>query len=392
MLICGRLVVLLSFATSLALIVGCAAPQPQTAPIAATTPPPAAQPATPFGPDAPSSLTFFGDRPDHERVPFESRLVTNIRQHSFTTEGFDFDPDVLASDGLLVYASTRNSIHPDIFVKRIEGATLTQLTGDPADDIQPRFSPDGQQVVFCSNRAGSWDLWRINRDGSGLAQLTSDATDEVAPCWSPDGSQLAYTVWGHRSHQWEIWILSTAQPSTRRFLAYGMFPAWSPDGGQIAYQRSRERGGRLFSIWTITYADGEARYPTEVAHSDTHACIAPSWSPDGEMIAYCAVREQTETAPAATPSPEQADLWVVEVASGVRMKLTDGSEPAFNPVWSPGGRIFFVCARGGSENIWSLRGETQAYAMTAGEAERDTVAQDTRLRAGAMATGTILED
>lgn len=313
----------------------------------------------------PDGMTLFGDRPDQESVPFETRLVTNVTRHTDTTEGLDFDPDIFDPESLLVYASTRNAERPDIFLKQIDGATLTQLTSDPADDIQPRFSPDGKQVVFCSNRGGSWDIWLVNRDGTSLTQLTSDYTDEVAPCWSPDGSQIAYTVWGHRSRQWEIWTLSLSQPGVRRFLAYGMFPDWSPDGGRIAFQRARQRGSHLFSVWTIELVDGNARQPTEIAYRDNAACIAPRWSPDGDMLVYCVASGDKRTAGTDPGTPGAADIWVVDATSGTRMKLTDGAHPAFNPVWADGGRVFFVSAQAGTENVWSLTTQLGTYAKAA---------------------------
>lgn len=308
----------------------------------------------------PDSVHLFGLRPDQENVPYENRLLTNMARHTFSAVGRDFDPD-LSSDGqTLVFASTRNSEHPDIFLKRVDGFAITQLTSDPADDIQPRFSPDGSKVVFCSNRTGNWDIWLINSDGTGLTQLTHELTDEIAPCFSPDGRQVAFTVWGGRSHQWEIWVLGVDSPGVRQFLCYGMFPDWSPDGKRIAFQRARQRGSRWFSIYTVELVEAEARYPTEVAHSDYGACIAPRWSPDGRAIVYCATRRPGVVPGDAHPMP--ADIWVVDSQTGVRLKITDGAVDAFNPTWSSDGRIFFVAARAGVENIWSLSVNTQAYA------------------------------
>ncbi|MCA9243989.1 MAG: PD40 domain-containing protein [Phycisphaerales bacterium] len=276
---------------------------------------------------------------------YEGRLLTNVQRHSFTEDGRDFDPDVDAGGQTLVFASTRYAEHPDLFLKNVEGLTLTQLTSDPADDVQPRFSPDSASVVFASNRSGSWDIWTIKRDGTERTQLTAEATDEMAPCWSPDGSQIAYTVWGPRSGQWEIWTLTVAEPGVRHFLAYGMFPSWSSDGKRIAFQRPRQRGSRWFSIWTITLEDGEARQPTEIAFSDSAACVAPRWSPNGEWVVYSALMGGAQ---------QYAELWMVDATRGLRFRLSDGAEPAFNPTWGANGRVYYVSPRAGAENIWSL--------------------------------------
>lgn len=349
-------------------VAGCQAAAPQPVPIA--TAQGDQEPVSP-GEDeeltrGPDGVLLFGDEPEDERVPFENRLVTNLSRHTFTTEGLDFDPDVLDSEELLVFASTRHALCPDIYLKRIDGATITQLTSDPADDIQPRFKPDGKQVVFCSNRSGNWDIWLVDRGGTGLTQLTSDPADEMAPCWSADGTQIAYTIWGPQSHQWEIWTLSVDQPGVRRFLAYGMFPAWSPDGNRIAFQRARQRGSHLFSVWIIDLVDGEARHPTEVAYRESAACIAPRWAPAGNMLVYCIVNGDGVMSAGTGQAPSSADLWVVELESGLRMKLTDGADPAFNPVWADGGRVFFVSPRSGTENVWSLTTEVTSYASGAG--------------------------
>jgi len=298
-----------------------------------------------------------------EGIPFQSRLITNVQQHTFTAEGLDFDPDVTKDGSLLVFASTRNAEHPDIYLKKPEGTALTQLTGDPADDVQPRFSPDGQRVAFCSNRTGNWDIWVVQRDGNGLTQLTRSRADEMAPAWSPDGQQIAYTVWGYRSHQWEIWTLAVDRPGIQRFLVYGMFPAWSPDGKRLAFQRARQRGSQWFSIWTVDLVEDEARHPTEVARSESAACIAPCWTPDGSGIVYCTVRADERPGPF-EPQEPQADLWVVNLANGVAMKLTDGSATAFNPVCSADGRVYYVSARAGTENIWSLDANAQLSLLT----------------------------
>ena len=328
-------------------------------PITATHPD-ADNTAAPPQPTTPEEVSLFGAHPDGERTPYENRTLTNMNRHTFSTIGRDFDPDMHPDGVTMAFASTRNSEHPDIFFKNVDGYAITQLTSDPADDIQPRWNPAGDKVVFASNRSGNWDIWLVNRDGTDLTQITQDRTDEVAPCFSPDGRKIAFTVWGQRSDQWEIWTCAIDRPGIRRFLCYGMFPDWSPDGQRITFQRARQRGTRWFSVWTIELVGEEARHPTEVAYNDSSACIAPRWSPDGQSIAYCAVNQTAARLHEFADLP--ADVWVVDARSGIRSKLTDGAVGAFNPTWSNTGRIYFVSAREGVENIWSLQGGESAYA------------------------------
>lgn len=277
----------------------------------------------------------------------------NMARHTFSEIGRDFDPDISSDGESLIFASTRNARHPDIYIKAVDGQTLTLLAPDASDDVQPRFSPDGERVAFASNRAGNWDIWLVRRDGSVLSQLTRERADEVAPTWAPDGRQIAYSVWSPRASQWEIWVMDVEHPGVRRFITQGMFPAWSPDGKRIAFQRARERGSRWFGIWTIDLDGDEARNPTEIAFNDAAACVAPRWSPDGRWLVYSAVTGK-RAVPIFSEESSQAELWAADAQSGVTMKLTSVSTPAFNPAWGSDGRVYFVCAPGGRENIWSV--------------------------------------
>jgi TolB protein len=185
-------------------------------------------------------------------------------------------------------------------------------------------------------------------------QVTRGPEDDVHPSWSPDGNQLVFCSLARGSGQWELWIADATAGATKSLIGYGLFPEWSPSGNVISFQRARQRGSRWFSIWTLELVNGEPRHPTEIASSTEYAMITPAWSPDGQKIAYCTV---ATTPPAdtdrATPL-EVADVWVVDVDGQSRVRLTDGHSANYGPVWSADGRVFFTSTRGGQENIWSL--------------------------------------
>ena len=65
-----------------------------------------------------------------------------------------------------------------------DGSNVRQLTSDTFTDDGPAWSPDGERIVFFSNRGGPSDLWLVSADGSNLAQLTNDKFYDAYPDWS----------------------------------------------------------------------------------------------------------------------------------------------------------------------------------------------------------------
>jgi Tol biopolymer transport system component/cytosine/adenosine deaminase-related metal-dependent hydrolase len=137
-----------------------------------------------------------------------------------------------------------------IWLMKPDGSGLRQLTDGHGDDREPRFSPDGTKIAFSSDRAfrGNYDIWVVNVADGRLTQWTSEPTEEFEPAWSPDGKEIAFVV-GTSSLDW----LGVFQGSV---------------GGII---KSNSASGERRTI--ITAPQG--------AHLDS-----PSWSPDGQKIAY----------------------------------------------------------------------------------------------------------
>jgi len=278
----------------------------------------------------------------------------NLRQVTFATEGADFDPDIDPTGKLMVYASTQHRQSADLYLKRVNGTTVTQLTNDPANDEMPVFSPDGERIAFASDRSGNWDIYLMDISGGQAVQVTSSPTQEIHPSFSPDGKQMVYCSYGDQSGQWELVVVDVQNPATKRFVGYGLFPSWSPVDNHIVFQRARERGTRWFSVWTINMVNGEGLYPTEIAASSNAAAITPEWSPDGRHIVFCTVIQPNTDEQSMTP---ESDVWLIGVDGSNRTNLTNGQFANLQPVWSVDGSVYFLSnrAKDGTENIWSVR-------------------------------------
>jgi len=304
-------------------------------------------------------VNMFGELDGQGTRPRTEAADFGFQQHTFSDEGYDADVSVDPTGKHIAFASTRHSEHAEIYLQRVDGTSVTQLTSDPSENAQPCFSPDGKTIAFCSTRAGSWDLYTMDLDGRNVTQVTSGPSQDMHPTFSPDGRHLAYSSIGGRSGQWEIWTINL-DTRERKMIAYGLFPSWSPDktADRIAFQRARQRGSRWFSLWTLDLVDGEARRITEVAVSSNAAIISPSWSPDGRRLAFSTVVDPAQTV-RGRPRGQQ-DVWIVDADGGNRHRLTDGTSTCLSPCWAMDNRVYFVSDRGGHENVWSVRTETPA--------------------------------
>jgi TolB protein len=276
----------------------------------------------------------------------------NLSQVSFATEGGDYSPDVDRTGTFLVYASTQHRPTFDIYRKSVDGRTVTQLTTDPSDDLMPSIAPDGAKIAFASNRNGNWDIYMMPIGGGAPTQLTADSDEEVQPTWAPDGRRLAFSRKNGRTNTWEIWIVDTQNPGLRSYVCEGFLPRWSPDEKKdvILFQRARQRGSRLYGVWTIELVQGEGLSPTEIVSARNAAVLQPSWAPDGGKIVFTTVVSPGSDA----EWPEQSDIWIINADGTSRIGLTNGRFRNMQPTWGADGRVYFVSNRNGIENIWSI--------------------------------------
>lgn len=307
--------------------------------------------------DETGGVSVYGDLPGNLGRIAEQRAdgqTVNLEHVSFAREGSDFDPVINRDGSTLFYASTQHSPTADIYRKQVTGSAITQLTSHPANDVMPAISPDGSRIAFASDRNGSWDLFLMSSDGGQAAQLTLDGSNNLHPTWSPDGRMIAFCRLGEVSGKWELWVVEANNPGARTFLGYGLFPEWSPVDDKIAFQRSRDRGDRFFSVWTIDFEEGEARNPTEIASDPDAAIVNPTWSPDGRHLAFAVIPDPAAVSNGRTPP--QSDIWIARVDGSGRANLTGGGGFAnLSPSWTSGDAVFFVSNRSGKDNIWAVR-------------------------------------
>lgn len=189
--------------------------------------------------------------------------------------------DLPDASNWIVFADGGEQPGYDIFLMRLDGSDRVNLTNHRGVDASPRFSPDGERIVFDSDRNGNLDIYVMDRDGSNLIRLTDSPADDFSPTWSPDGTQIAFA--SNHTNGIDLYIMnangSQTQNVTQNAAFSNLCPDWSPDGRKLLFQSNRSGNNDLYILDLET---GDVQNVTD--HPADDRC--GSWSPDGERISF----------------------------------------------------------------------------------------------------------
>jgi len=274
---------------------------------------------------------------------------------------------LIGGGGAIAFVSDREdgrtlqiwAIYPD-------GTQPRQLTFGPGDKAQPRWSPDGQRLLFIApggtdssgNKLGT-DVWVMNPDGTGITNLTAAPGDDTDPAWAPDGMRIAFT--STRSNDLrQVFVADLAcEPSpgscslgrprnysySPDFNAVEFSAAWSPDGVRLGVVASINGApGRIYFHPGALAAGGLAPTPSAFDRSDTIiGADHLDWSPDGTYLTFT------------WKQPGSNEIYIVPADDPKRWQKLTNSAGNKEPAFSPDGRfIVFTSTRDQNPEIYLM--------------------------------------
>ncbi len=225
--------------------------------------------------------------------------------------------------------------------------TLQRITYDAA--ALPRdaaWAPDGQWVVYASDRAGNADLWKQRLGDPDPIRLTTSEANESQPQWSPDGQSIVF-----RSERagGGLYLMPASGGAERLISSFGYEPRWSPDGKLILFQRSLVLPD-LPTLYVVGL-DGQPPRPVRPDVLGEFGSVHAAWHPDGRLSLWGTTRSgefRFLTVPL-----DGGNTTTPHIPSRVRQDLALVSTTRF--VWAPSGRYIYVEARAGdTQNVWRI--------------------------------------
>lgn len=282
-----------------------------------------------------------------------------------------------------------------IYTVPMEGGTPKAITTQGTLNERPKWTPDGKQIVFVSNRGGDAQVWRMAPDGSGAVQVTKISTEAGGVLVSPDGknvvfqsavypdcpddacnkakaaeeakskvkarsyTSLLYRHWTEfqgkkRNHLFVVplegGVAKDLTPGPRDVPPFSLGGpddyAISPDGTELCFVMNQDENLAMSTnsdLFVVPMAGGE---PKKITTMNPAADNSPAYSPDGKLLAY---RAQSRAG-------YESDKWrlvVMDRATGSATILTESLDRWVESfTWSPDSkRLFFAVADRGRVNL-----------------------------------------
>ncbi|HEU4713146.1 MAG TPA: protein kinase [Pyrinomonadaceae bacterium] len=236
-------------------------------------------------------------------------------------------------------------------------AARVQLTNQHGTEFFPSLAPDGKSFIYAGNVNGNYDLFEQRVGGKNATPLTPNTpSDETSPAFSPTGDRIAFRSTREPAG---VYVMEAGGENVRLVVPGCFHPSWSPDGKEIVCSTAGHdeapttRNTWTSALWIANVETGEKRFLCE------NDAMQPSWSPNGQRIAFWFMQ----------PSSGRSDIATIGSNGGDIVVITSDAATNWNPVWAPDGKsLYFASDRSGNMSFWRVAID-EATGKVQGEAE-----------------------
>ncbi len=312
-----------------------------------------------------------------DRVKDQAKLLTD---HGRDRSYFNVGPAVSPDGNSVVFLSDRSGYADVYHVSTLDGATLGRVIKGERNDafeqmhilrIGFSWSPDGTQICFGTKAGGSDAIHIVRVNGGGLVRsLEFDLDGVYTPVWSPDGERIAFV--GTKGGASELYVTDVMGKTLVRLTDdYDdeRDPEWSPDGLTIAFASDRDsRFDRGFDRSYDLYAVDVATKRVTLLVRGPGWEQSPAWSPDGRYLVYSSDRLGTP------------DLYMADLEDSTCVRLSSFVGGAEAPSWSrEGDRLVFAAYEEGGWDVAVVKSPLSHFAEAIKQGERFPMVGDTDL-------------
>ncbi len=217
----------------------------------------------------------------------------------------------------------------DLYTLPVSGGSATRITSGQGYDMQPRFSHDGTEIVFVSDRDGSENIWVAGADGTDARQLTdTERENYMSPVWTPDGEY----VMANKGNQ--LWLYHEDGGSGVQVTGHGEEGAPPPPAHLGAAFGSDPR-----YLWVNVRGNLGGGFPTGTS--------GDGFGPDHS--------DPYVTAESSTREVGPFQIAMIDRETGRSFVRTHEHEGAFRPMPSPDGRWLVYATRYDAREALKLR-------------------------------------
>ena len=310
-----------------------------------------------------SGWVFDAKNPGSPQV-LGKQYADNATQDNARAIAHRFADDIIArlsglngiAETKIYFVSARTGTK-EIWVMDYDGQNQHIITKLGSISLSPRISPDNTRLAFSSIGKEGWTIRMFSLELGRMIGFPAGTAggSNYSPAWSGDGSKMAFS--SARSGDPSIWVCDSSGSNLHKLTSFhgghDVSPTWNPKtNAQIAWSSGRTG---LPQIYTMDADGANIQRMTDGGYA-----VSPSWSPNGQFLAFSWNRKYGPGAPGGQ------DIYVMDIASKRWLQLTHDAGSNDFPSWSPDGRhLVFQREISGHAEIWTMLADgTEQHELT----------------------------